>query len=504
MDYLNPELLTRLADPVLICQLMEDTDLRLEIEITAQCDNFKVSTHGIIPSWLKGTFIRNCAILVTDKDGNVMGHYFDGPAMLFGFAIEDGAVRFSNRYLRSIAYEKIVHEETVNFHGFEGYPRHSLLQKAYNLLFSTSDNKPVIQNANVNVWKYAGEIVAMTETPLPVRVDPKTLKTLGAFEYDDDLPQKDIWESAHPHLCPVTGDTISFMVHFGYETYYIIYRIAQGQKTRKEIARVLVDKAAYMHAFSITENYIILVENPLVASALDFVLRDSGFIQHYVWDPSLGNTFIIINRKTGQVEQKLKLEEFFFSLHHVNAYEAEGEIVIDLIAYKDHSLLDAVRSKVITGPRDPAVIPSLRRFHISLAEKHVSQSELVIDDVEFPRINDIFNGCPYRFVYVVDGRDEVAPGDEVQHLTVSKVDLVTHNRVFWYEEDCMCDEPVFVGAPTNETEDDGVVLTIVSNTKKNTSFLLVLDAKSFTEISRSELPMFVPRGLHARFFEDVV
>jgi beta,beta-carotene 9',10'-dioxygenase len=505
MDYLNPDLLTNI-NPILICQMMEDADLRLEVELTQQCDRFKAITHGTIPSWLQGTFIRNCPILVTDKDGNVLGHSFDGPAMLFGFTLRDQSVIFTNRYIRSIAYEKIVHEETVNFYGFESYPRHTFLQKAYNLLFVHTNGGPTIQNANVNLWKLASEVVALTETPLPVRVDPTTLKTLGVFEYEDSLPKSDIWESAHPHLDPATGDTISFLIEFGYRTYYVVYRIVAGTKTRQEICRLEVERASYMHAFSITENYIIFVENPLVASAWDFVVRDSGFIQHYEWNPSLGNTFIIFNRKTGEVEHKLKYDgDVFFTLHHVNAYEAEGEIVVDLIAYTDNGVLEAARKKCISASdRTENVIPKMRRFHVSLADKHIAPAELTVEDVEFPRINDAFNGRPYRFVYAVDGRDEVGPSDELQYMPLVKVDLITHNRTNWYEQDCVCDEPVFVAAPTNEGEDDGIVFSVVSNIKTRKSFLLILDAKSFTEVSRTDLPMFVPRGLHGQFFEGVI
>ena len=41
----------------------------------------------------------------------------------------------------------------------------------------------VTDNCNVNVAQIADQMVALTETRLPIRFDPDTLATLGRFEY---------------------------------------------------------------------------------------------------------------------------------------------------------------------------------------------------------------------------------------------------------------------------------------------------------------------------------
>jgi hypothetical protein len=40
-----------------------------------------------------------------------------------------------------------------------------------------------IDNYNVSIQKLAGEVVALTETPLPVRFNPETLETMGVYAY---------------------------------------------------------------------------------------------------------------------------------------------------------------------------------------------------------------------------------------------------------------------------------------------------------------------------------
>lgn len=49
-----------------------------------------------------------------------------------------------------------------------------------------------------------------------------------------------------------------------------------------------------------------------------------------------------------------------------------------------------------------------------------------------------------------------------------------------------------------QDEDDGVVLSIVAAAEGG-SFLLVLDAKSFEEVARAQLPHGIPHGFHGCF-----
>jgi carotenoid cleavage dioxygenase-like enzyme len=52
-------------------------------------------------------------------------------------------------------------------------------------------------------------------------------------------------------------------------------------------------------------------------------------------------------------------------------------------------------------------------------------------------------------------------------------------------------------------DDGGFVLSIVLGSNKGSSFLLVLDAKSFEEVARAELPLRVPIGIHGQFYGDI-
>ena len=55
-------------------------------------------------------------------------------------------------------------------------------------------------------------------------------------------------------------------------------------------------------------------------------------------------------------------------------------------------------------------------------------------------------------------------------------------------------------SPRARTEDDGVALSVVLDTRRRRSFLLVLDARSFTEVARAEVPHHIPFGFHGELF----
>jgi len=94
-------------------------------------------------------------------------------------------------------------------------------------------------------------------------------------------------------------------------------------------------------------------------------------------------------------------------------------------------------------------------------------------------------------------------GDRGFYDRLVKIDIQTRTTLAWHEADCYPGEGVFVGRPARDAEDDGVVLSVVLDAAKGTSFLLVLDAASFTEIARAQLPHPVLHGYHGQFYDDL-
>jgi beta,beta-carotene 9',10'-dioxygenase len=145
---------------------------------------------------------------------------------------------------------------------------------------------------------------------------------------------------------------------------------------------------------------------------------------------------------------------------------------------------------------------TLRRLRIPLSgpderlrAEELSSTGLELPNIDYARRN---TSADLRFVYGVGVR-----GDRGFYDQLVKVDIGTRTTTTWHEPDCHPGEGVFVGRPGRVAEDDGVVLSVVLDAARGTSFLLVLDAASFTEVARAQLPHPVLLGYHGQFYDDL-
>ena len=112
---------------------------------------------------------------------------------------------------------------------------------------------------------------------------------------------------------------------------------------------------------------------------------------------------------------------------------------------------------------------------------------------EFPRLNDTMIGKEYQYFYAV----HIHPHGE----GIIKYNHFGSKNTYWFEEGAYANEPIFIPHPHAQTEDEGVILTVVNNLNAKQSFLLVLDAKNLKELARGNIPHFIPFGFHGQFFK---
>jgi len=121
--------------------------------------------------------------------------------------------------------------------------------------------------------------------------------------------------------------------------------------------------------------------------------------------------------------------------------------------------------------------------------------------VEFPVINLKLLGRRIQFIYAVRF-------SHIKKLGIDgliKFDLVTNKYIiFEYPPNCSAGEAVFVPKQDAESEDDGYLITYVTNmTDENniTSQCWVMDAKNFGSepLARISLPQRVPNGFHGKW-----
>jgi carotenoid cleavage dioxygenase-like enzyme len=456
--------------------------------LLSESSGVKLAWQGAPPAWLAGDLLRTGPAMF-EVGAKHYRHWFDGLAMLHRFALAQDGVGYTNRFLHSQSYQAASEGRKVARGEFATNSQDSYLTRVRaTFAGNTTDN------GNVNVVAYGdNDFVALTEVPNPVRFDRETLATDGAFGWTDDL--KSHVTTAHPHYDFRRRMIYNCDILFHQPSLYRFTRMAFGSAERQSVTEIPVDRPAYMHSFGMSENHLILVEFPLVTNPIRLLLSGRPFIETYRWKPERGLKFTVIHKDSGAVVRSASTDACF-GFHLVNAFEQDGSVVIDLIAYDDAAIvrsfyLDTLRAGggTVTG--------TLTRFTIPLGSGAVVRETLSDDRLELPNFDYRQRaGCAYRYLWAAGQH-----GDGFMNR-LQKYDLQTRGVVIWEAPCCYPGEPVFVASPNAEAEDDGVVLSVVMDSAKNQSFLLVLDAATLSERARAWTPYVIPFGFHGCHYAE--
>lgn len=473
---------------------MRDNDHSLGFESFAGEETaVDITIQGKIPAWLRGTFLRNGPAKY--EIGNErLRHWFDGYALLSKIVFHNQGVRYHSKFLASEAYKWAKKTNKVQLVEFATKPKLPFHKQLLTLFYPR-----VTDNDSVNTTKIGNDIVALTESYRQNKVDLNTLECLGEMKYQDNFTCH--ITTAHPHYDFKQRETINFALKLAKTSQYCFVKIPDQTSARQVICSLPVKNPGYVHTFSITENYGILIECPLVLNPIKLFLSafsfGKPFIENYCWAPEQGSRFIVIDRRTGEVAREFLLDAFFM-FHTVNAYERGQEIIVDVCAYEDPDIigvlyLESARKKAFSK------LGQFKRFILSLQTGKAYGESLAEGAFDFPRINyKTVNSQSYQYIYCADCSQ--LPTGFFDKLV--KINLQGGSVATWREEGCYTGEPVFIATPTAKSEDDGVVMSIILDAKRDKSFLLILDAISFQEIARADLPHRLPFGLHGQFYSQ--
>ncbi|KAI8422522.1 hypothetical protein MSG28_006333 [Choristoneura fumiferana] len=236
------------------------------------------------------------------------GHLFDSSALLHRFAIHDGRATYQCRFLQSNTYKRNQAERRIVFSEFGTSavpdPCHTIFDRVA-AIFNPGES--LSDNAMISVYPFGDEMYAFTEGPVIHRIDPVTLDTLERKNLSKSLAL--VNHTSHPHVMP-NGDM--------FERAHVVGTM----KPRWPL------HPAYMHTFGVTENYFVIVEQPLSVSLMG--------VTHIV----------LISRKTGKEVTRYRTDTLFY-LHIINAFEQDGRLVVDLCAYNDAKVIDAMYIQAI-------------------------------------------------------------------------------------------------------------------------------------------------------------
>ncbi|MGB8468466.1 MAG: carotenoid oxygenase family protein [Candidatus Babeliales bacterium] len=444
--------------------------------VTVEHTNHALAHNNAIPDWLNGTFYCNGPARF-EVGQHAFDKWFNGFAMVHAITIANKEVTYSNKFIAGTYHAQAI--KTGKLPASTQEKSSSFFSK----MSSFMSTRPPYDNANVNVITLNKQIIACTETPHAFVIDPRTADTQCPFKYADSVESHVC--TPHPITDPDTKEHINAMITFGKTSSYGVYTIAPNSSTRTVLATVNTDTPAYLHSFAATKKHIILIAQPLRTTGMELAFSTKPFLQNFSWYNQKVE-LIVIDRATKK-QTIIPVDPFFF-FHTVNAYENQANTIIDLITYTDATVLDNMklsylRTNVCSKPG------TLSRITIDAAKQTASIKNLTAQQMETPKINELYRMKPYQWLYAVSADDS----------TLLKYSVTKNEMVHWHAHGCFVNEPTFVPKPNASREDDGVVLSMLLDTHKKHSALLILDGITFKEITRIPLPHCVPFGFHSTF-----
>lgn len=443
-----------------------------------------VTLRGQLPAWLRGDLLRTCPA-VFERGTWEARHWFDGLCMLYAFRVDDGVVRYRSRLLET---------ETARDAAAGRAPRASFASPIRRSFWKrlVEPIARVTDNANVNILKIGDEVVALTEGPYQPIVDQQTLAVRGVVAYDDELPGNAVM-SAHPHFDFERRVVVNTVQHFGASSFVGVYEHAPGERRRRLVGKWASKRIPYVHSFGLTPSSAVLIAHPLTVNPLTMLWSNRGFIDHFQWRGGDATRLVVIDRATGAIVEHETDPLFVF--HTVNAFDTTDERVLDVCAYPDPSLIDALATARL-AERLPVLSGELVRLRIPRGGGPVKRERLADLGFEFPSINyRRHSGRPYGVMW--GGSTAYEPAG--YRARVVRVDIASGQVTRFERPGWLFGEPVFVARPDGTAEHDGVLLTVAHGLDRRATALAVLDPRTLDELAWAELDTAVPLGFHGSF-----
>ena len=446
--------------------------------------------EGSIPDWLRGTYFQNGPGQF-EVGGRPLVHWFDPLAMLRRFRVADGAVEYSNRYVRSEDF-RVAREAGRVRSPFPGTPSdRSPLGHVREALTGTYPDNP-----SIGVTRLDDEHLAVTESPVGLRFDPETLETTGRRDLTAGL-DCDI-TLGHTHYDPEEEAFWSLGLSYGRKSAYTLFRRPEGGPPTAKTRLVFDDHPPYVHAFALTERFAVVPEAPFgvdLRSLLLGALRGRTFLDAF-GPRDAPARFHVLDRGSGERVGSIETDPFFV-YHFANAHEADGDVVVDCVAFPDGRAVTGLTLENLRSDDPDLPRGDLVRYRLPLSGGRADRTTLREGPVEFPTIHyRRYNGRPYRYAYLAATDRGSLP------TAVVKVDVEDGTERVWREPGTHPGEAIFVPAPEPDAEDDGVLLSVVLDADAGRSEFVCLDARGMEPLARAPLPHRLPFGFHGQFYAD--
>lgn len=409
--------------------------------------------EGTIPSDLDGMYVRTGP----NPASGDSPHWFFGDGMLHGIRIQGGKAQwYRNRFIETPNVAKVRNTP---------FPRGPELSRG---------------TGNTHVLAHNGSLLALEEGHWPWKINSQ-LETLGYENYGGALTCS---MTAHPKICPVTGELLAFS-YFSFEPPYVHYIRIGADGELKQLDPIDVPNMVMMHDFNVTRNNVVFMDLPVL---FDLGELSTGFPFKFKKDAGARLGVMPRNGK-GSDTRWFEIDPCYV-FHPVNAYDDGDNIVIHVSRQNE---------AFGSSSDDYAEVGRLYKWTIDPVLGKVNEELVDSRPGDFGRVNDKFIGLKAQFAYLMSLAGEGNSEEPVYGSSLWKYDL--HTGQCWEHhlgDTTRGGEPVFAPSSTNGAEDDGYVMSIVHDTHSGQSRLVILDAQNFSgpPLATIYLPQRVPYGAH--------
>ncbi|XP_063588330.1 beta,beta-carotene 15,15'-dioxygenase-like isoform X2 [Penaeus indicus] len=436
---------------------------------------------GTLPPWLRGSYLLDGPGRMTYGE-NEFNHIFDGSALIQKFTLGENGATFSSRFLRSYAYTTNLENEQIVVSEFGTTGKSLSKSKLGKLGEKLAFDKLFSDNAPVGVVVFGGEYYCITEAPFLHKIDPSTLETISKVDLHKELGINS--QCPNPKLLS-DGTVINVLHGVGatgpkYDIVAFPKKPVEGRASvfskPKKVGSVDARwklNPCHMHTFGLTENYVVLLEQPLtidVKATVTNTILDKPFIGGMEWmENKLERGATLGSELDGGCVRRVVVPL------NVPEKVAPEENLVKLAGSRAKALKQKDGSLILTADTITKIA------------------------YEVPSIHPQHTGRKYRYFYGNSGDMTVHGGK------VGKVDMDSREVKEWHEEGMYASVTAFVPRPGATAEDDGVLLltALHSDDRKKTT-LMVLDATEMKEMARVEFmtPSDVTKALHGLFIPE--
>ena len=449
--------------------------------IRMECDVDDLIVRGEIPADLDITYYRGGP----DPQFPPLGeyHWFAGDGMVHMFRVENGRVRYRNRWVRTVKWALERREGRSLFNPF-------------NPMLDDPIAKGVRNDslANTNVIWHGGKLFALEEGHAPFELDPDTLESVGTWRFDGQLKGP---MTAHPKIDPKTGELLFFgYMASGPFTAGMSYQTVDAGGTLTRSERFEAPFASMVHDFIATSEHVIFPIFPVTGDLARLAQGGPAF----AWEPDKGTHIGVMRRDGSASEMRWFETDPCFVYHPMNAYTEGNRIIAHVMQFEEVPLFPRPDGT----PTDPAKTQArLCEWTIDLASNANSVQRRYLDDLtgEFPRLDERFACGSYRHGYYA-GLTDAAGEEGTAFNAVVHHDFANGRREqYQLPAGDVTGEPIFVPRSKAAAEGDGYLLSLVYRANENRSDLMFLDATNVTNgpIACAELPHRVPYGFHGNW-----